>query len=78
MSAQGDAASPGITAVVTAGGVVSVNGQSGAVALVLGVPSSPTGITGAAAITNIVSLNQAAYDALATKSATTLFIVTAS
>ena len=67
-----------VSAAVTAGGVVSVNGQSGAVALVLGVPSSPTGITGAAAITNVVSINQAAYNALATKSSTTLYIVTAS
>jgi hypothetical protein len=78
MSASPSSSSPGITATVSAGGVVSVNGQQGAVALVLGVPSSPTGITGAAAITNVVSMNQAAYNALATKSSTTLYIVTPS
>jgi hypothetical protein len=40
-----------------------------------GVTSKVTGITGAAAITNIVSLSQAAYDALVTKNATTLYII---
>jgi hypothetical protein len=40
-----------------------------------GVTSKITGITGAAAITNIVSISQAAYDALATKNATTLYII---
>jgi hypothetical protein len=40
-----------------------------------GVTSKVTGITGAAAITNIVSITQAAYDALATKNATTLYII---
>lgn len=39
------------------------------------VESDVTGITGAAAITNIVSLSQAAHDALATKDATTLYII---
>lgn len=41
------------------------------------VASNPAGITGADAITNIVSLTQAAYDALATKDATTFYVVTA-
>jgi hypothetical protein len=76
MSAEASASSPGITAVVTAGGVVSVNGQSGAVALVLGVPSSPTGITGATAITNVVTLTQESYDALESPDSTTLYVVT--
>jgi hypothetical protein len=40
------------------------------------VVSDTTGITGAAAITNIVSLTQAAYDALATKDAATLYAIT--
>ena len=39
------------------------------------VESVVTGITGAAQITNIVSLSQAAYDALTTKDATTLYII---
>ena len=40
-----------------------------------GVTSATTGITGAVAVTNIVSMTQAAYDALATKDATTLYII---
>lgn len=40
------------------------------------VESDVTGITGAVAITNIVSMTQAAYDALATKDASTLYIIT--
>lgn len=39
------------------------------------VESDITGITGAVAITNIVSMTQAAYDALVTKDATTLYII---
>ena len=39
------------------------------------VESDVTGITGAVAVTNIVSMTQAAYDALATKAATTLYII---
>ena len=38
--------------------------------------SDPTGITGADAVTNIVSLTQAEYDAIATPSATTLYVIT--
>ena len=40
------------------------------------VESDPTGITGADAITNIVSLTQAEYDDIATPDASTLFVVT--
>jgi hypothetical protein len=39
------------------------------------IESDTAGITGAAAVTNIVSISQAAYDALATKNATTLYII---
>ena len=38
--------------------------------------SDTTGIAGADAITNIVSLTQAEYDAIGTKNATTLYVVT--
>jgi|688.fasta_scaffold27945_9 hypothetical protein len=38
--------------------------------------SDPTGITGADAVTNIISLTQAEYDAIATPSATTLYVIT--
>jgi hypothetical protein len=38
--------------------------------------SDPTGITGADAVTNIISLTQAGYDAIATPSATTLYVIT--
>jgi|688.fasta_scaffold139762_5 hypothetical protein len=41
-----------------------------------GVPSSPEGISGAAAVTNIVSISQEDYDALAVKDATTVYIIT--
>ena len=39
------------------------------------VESDVTGITGAVAVNNIVSMTQAAYDALTTKDATTLYII---
>jgi hypothetical protein len=60
--------------------VTSVAGRTGAVTLTSAdvsgvVPSNTTGITGASAITNIVSLTQANYDALSSKSATTLYII---
>jgi hypothetical protein len=60
--------------------VSSVAGRTGAVTLtsadVSGViPSTTTGITGASAITNIVSLTQSNYDAISSKSATTLYII---
>jgi hypothetical protein len=40
------------------------------------VESDPTGITGADAITNIVSLTQAEYDAIGAPDAATLYVVT--
>lgn len=44
---------------------------------VMNVPASdPTGITGADAITNIVSLTQAEYTAIVSPSATTLYVIT--
>jgi hypothetical protein len=70
MTASPSSSSPGITATVSAGGVVSVNGQQGAVVLPLGVPG--TGITA------IVAITETAYNALAVKSPTTLYVVTAS
>lgn len=38
------------------------------------VPSNPTGVTGADAITNIMSLTQAEYDAI-TPNASTLYVI---
>jgi len=40
------------------------------------VDSDPTGITGADAIANMVSLTQAEYDALGSTSNTTLYVIT--
>ena len=40
------------------------------------IQSDPTGIAGADAITNIVSLTQAEYDAIGSPSASTLYIIT--
>jgi hypothetical protein len=37
--------------------------------------SNPTGVTGADAITNMISLTQAEYDAIATKNASTLYVI---
>lgn len=45
-------------------------------ALTLRPTSDPTAILGAATITNIVSLSQVAYSALATKSPSTLYVIT--
>jgi len=60
--------------------VSSVAGRTGAVTLTSAdvsgvVPSTTTGITGATAITNIISLTQSSYDAIGSKSATTLYII---
>ena len=40
------------------------------------IKSDPTGVTGADAIANIISLTQAEYDAIATPDAATLYIIT--
>lgn len=45
-------------------------------ALNLRVKSDTTGVTGADAITNMISLTQAEYDAIGTKSSTTLYVIT--
>jgi hypothetical protein len=42
----------------------------------IAVVSDVTGITGADAVTNIVSLTQAEYDAIASPSASTLYVIT--
>jgi hypothetical protein len=69
-----------LTAADVSGVVSSVAGRTGTVTLTSAdvsgvVPSTTTGITGATAITNIVSLTQSSYDALGSKSATTFYIV---
>lgn len=60
--------------------VTSVNTKTGAVVLaasdVGAIASNTTGITGAVAVGNIVSLTAAQYTALGTKTATTLYVVT--
>ena len=40
------------------------------------VASDPTGVTGADAITNVMSLTQAEYDALGSTDASTLYVIT--
>jgi len=69
-----------LTAADVSGVVSSVAGRTGTVTLTSAdvsgvVPSTTTGITGATAITNIVSLTQSSYDAIGSKSATTLYII---
>jgi hypothetical protein len=39
------------------------------------IESDPTGVTGATAITNIISLTQAEYDAIDTPNAATLYVI---
>jgi len=41
-----------------------------------GVLSDPTGVTGADAVTNIISLTQSEYDAIVTPNAATIYIIT--
>lgn len=50
-----------------------VDGSKAASALVI---SDPTGVTGADAVTNVMSLTQAEYDAI-TPNASTLYVITA-
>ena len=56
---------------LTTAPVTSVNGQMGAVSL-----SIPTNTVSSTAVTQIVSISQSAYDALATKDSTTLYLIT--
>jgi hypothetical protein len=53
----------------TGGADALTPGDIGAIA------SNVSGITGADAITNIISLTQAEYDAIGSKSATTLYVI---
>jgi hypothetical protein len=68
------------TILVNTGAAMARVGFTGAYGDLSGRPpvvlSDPTGITGADAVTNIVSLTQAEYDAIATPSATTLYVIT--
>jgi Phage tail repeat like len=68
-----------IASSILSAAVQSVNSKTGAVSLSasdVGAPASnTTGITGAAAISNIVSLTAAQYAALGTKNSSTLYIV---
>ena len=41
-----------------------------------GVLSDPTGVTGADAVTNIISLTQSEYDAIGTPNAATTYLIT--
>ena len=69
-----------VTSGTVSAAVTSVNTKTGAVALVAtdvgAIASNTTGITGSAAVGNIVSLTAAQYTALGTKTASTLYIVT--
>lgn len=49
---------------------------TGAVDLDTAVVSDPTGVTGADAVTNIISLTQAEYDAIGTPDSATLYFIT--
>ena len=78
----------GGTGVSTLTGIVKGNGTSAFSAAVAGtdylapsainnmVESDPTGVTGADAITNIMSLTQSEYDAIGSPNASTLYIIT--
>jgi hypothetical protein len=77
--AQGDladtAVQPGDLATVATSG--SYGDLSGTPDLTGFVESDPTGVTGADAITNVISLTQAEYDAIGAPNAATLYVVTA-
>jgi hypothetical protein len=55
---------------------IGTNVQAYRAALLSSPASDPTGITGADAVTNIVSLTQAEYDAIGSPSATTFYLIT--
>jgi len=65
---------PSLATVATTGAYSDLSGTPD---LTKFVESDPTGVTGADAITNIISLTQAEYDAIGTKSTTTLYVITA-
>lgn len=50
--------------------------QDARAALLTSPASDPTGVTGADAVMNIISLTQAEYDAIGAPSATTFYIIT--
>jgi hypothetical protein len=54
---------------------VLINANNAKVGVTSEPKSDPTGITGADAITNIISLTQAEYDAIGTPNATTLYVI---
>jgi hypothetical protein len=64
--------SPGVVTSTTAGLASAEDKQKIDIAVV----SNVTGITGADAVTNIVSLTQAEYDAIVTPNASTLYVIT--
>lgn len=69
-----------LTTVDTSGTETPIGGDAVTaerVAAAGGVLSNPTGITGASAVTNIVSLTQAEYDAIVTPDPSTVYIITA-
>jgi hypothetical protein len=76
-AAQGEladsAVQPDDLASAETAGLMSVD-QNNRLAIAL--VSNPAGITGADAVTNIVSLTQAEYDAIATPNAATLYVIT--
>ena len=63
----------GLSQVATTG---DYDDLSGAPDLSKVIESDPDGVTGAIAITNIISLTQADYDAIASPDASTLYVVT--
>jgi hypothetical protein len=70
-------AAANITDGTTAGRALLTAADAAAQRTALKVPKTdPTGITGASAISNIVTLSQANYDAIVTPDATTLYVVT--
>lgn len=64
---------------ITAGNGITVtngDGVSGNPTIAADIQSDPTGVTGADAITNIISLTQAEYDAITTPDTATVYIIT--
>lgn len=66
----------GITDLAVADGGTGASTASAARTNLAAVGTDPTGITGADAITNVVSLTQAEYDAIGSPDAATLYVIT--
>jgi hypothetical protein len=74
---QGPTGPQGTTGPQGATGPQGPQGATGPQGAASAITSNPTGIAGADLVSNVVSLTQAEYDAIGSKNAATLYIITA-